>query len=144
MDENKTIKYLAYICVFVFILALCWYMLRPTNGTGHYNNIETGLGNIEAEQRRAGESVERITSGIERSEASAGRIGESIERSTDIARNLADDIRRNDEIMRDALERIEFAERRKREADAGIERCESRITDGLRINDESKSIFARY
>lgn len=143
MDKKTDCLWIVGIFLLVCI-AMYWLLLGVKGNGGHYDNIQTGLGNIETEQRRAEESIDRISEGIDRSQESAGRIGASVERSEDIARSIADDIRRNDDALRDALERIGDAESRKCEIDAGVKRCENRIADGIRCNHESKSIFERY
>lgn len=143
-EKSKAFYYGAIVAFVLFVVSVCWWVLHTNDGAGHYNNIQDGLGKIENEQRNASESIERVTSGIERGEESASRIGESIERSEVIIESLADEFERNAGYVDTAIERIRDAESGNRESDARIEKCESRITDSLRINDESKSIFARY
>ena len=95
MDENKTIKYLAYIGVFVFILALCWYMLREpdvSNQRERANDVRTELDNTGAAQRDAESHIvnagQRIDSGIGLADEIAGRIDEAESRIADsTARN---------------------------------------------------------
>ena len=143
-DKSKAFYYGAIVAFVLFVVAVCWWVLRSNDGNGHYNNIQEGLGNIESEQRRAEESIGRITGGIEQSEDSAERIRESVGRSDAIIETLADEFERNAGNVDAAIERIEDAESRNREVDARIEGGEKRISDGLRVNSESEQIFSRY
>lgn len=145
MDKDKILQSVLVVAIIgIICVALYWLLLGVKPERRDYDDIQNGLANIDAEQRNAAESIGRVTDSIERSEASAERTGDSIDRSEDITRDISDGIRRNDEAVRDALDRIADAESRKRKADAGIEKCESRISDGIRCNNESKSIFDRY
>ena len=109
-EKSKAFYYGAIVAFVLFVVAVCWWLLRDTGGNGHYNNIQDGLGKIESEQRRAEESIGRITGGIERSEDSAERIRESVGRSDAIIETLADEFGRNAGNVGAAIERIEDAE----------------------------------
>lgn len=109
MDENKTIKYLAYIGVFVFILALCWYMLREPDVHDQRDaarDVTESLDRAGSEQQRAIESTERIQSGLERSVVVIERIEErtgNAESAVDRAASGNEEARR---IVEDSQRRV--------------------------------------
>ena len=108
MEKNKTIKYLAYIGVFIFILAVCWYLLREpdvSNQRERANDVRTELGNVGDAQRDAEKNLDsagqRIDRSIESADEIAGRIDEATkriesvqERSEPVAGILEDSERR--------------------------------------------------
>ena len=81
MDENKTIKYLAYIGVFVFILAVCWYLLTEPDvhdQRDRADDVRESLDRDGAEQRNAESNIERIERGLDDSLGRADEIAERI------------------------------------------------------------------
>ena len=87
MDENKTIKYLAYIGVFVFILAVCWYLLTEPDvhdQRDRADDVRDELSNAGDAQRYAESHIvnagKRIDRSFESADEIAGRIDEATER----------------------------------------------------------------
>ena len=87
MEENKTFKAIAYIGVFVFVLALCWYLLSEPNVSDQRdraNDVGAELGNVGNAQRDAESHIvnagQRIGRSIESADEIAGRIDEATER----------------------------------------------------------------
>ena len=111
MDENKTIKYLAYIGVFVFILAVCWYLLREPyvhDQRERASDIRNELSNTGNAQRDAQGHIDNAGRGIDRSinavdEIAGGlgeaesRIAESEKRNAECAEIVSDSERRIEE-----------------------------------------------
>ena len=84
MEENKTFKYAAYIGVFIFIIAIGWYLLSEPNVSNQRdraNDVAESLGRAGSEQRNAESNIERIGRGIDESIGRADRIEEGIERA---------------------------------------------------------------
>ena len=116
MDENKTIKYLAYIGVFVFILAVGWYLLREPDvhdQRERTSDITESLGRVGEEQRNAESNLDRIERGLD----------DSIGRADEIAERISD-----------AESAITASQERRGECEKLISDSESRIA-------ESKSII---
>ncbi len=142
--QNNGMRYTCFIVIFLCVIAGLWYLFsRPEHG-GNIDNIETGLDNIAAEQRRAEESLGRIREGIDRSEESLGRITDSVERSGELIGSVRDDVGRITGEVDSAIEGIRSAETRNREVEERIGDVRERIRDGIRRADESESIFAKY
>ena len=114
MEENKTIKYLAYIGVFVFILALCWYMLREpdvSNQRDRANDVRTELSNVGNAQRDVESHIVNAGQRIDRSVESVDEIARGIDEATE---RIEDSTARNAEcagILADSERRIEESER---------------------------------
>ena len=114
MDENKTIKYLAYIGVFVFICAVAWYLLTEpdvSNQRERANDVRNELSNAGDAQRDAqghlDNAGQRIDRSVELADEIAGGIDEAAER-------IADSEKRNAEcagILEDSERRIEESKR---------------------------------
>ena len=90
MEENKTFKAIAFIGVFVFVCAVCWYLLSEPdvhNQRDRANDVRTELSNAGTAQRDAQSHIDnagqRIDSGIGLADEIAGRIDEATERITD-------------------------------------------------------------
>ncbi len=107
MDENKTIKYFAYIGVFVFICAVAWYLLSEPDVHDQRDaarDVTESLDCAGSEQQRAIESAERIQSGLERSvvvieriEERTGNAESAVDRATsgnEAARRIVEDSQR--------------------------------------------------
>ena len=114
MEKNKTIKYLAYIGVFIFILAVCWYLLREpdvSDQRDRANDVRDELSNTGTAQRDAESHLvnagQRVDRSLELADEIAGGIDEAAER-------IADSEKRNAEcagILEDSERRIEESKR---------------------------------
>ena len=144
-SQNEGMRHTCFIVILIVILCGLWYLFsRPESGGGNYNNIEVGLDSIAREQQTAKDSIGRIQQGIERSEESVERLADSVERSGELVGSISNDIERSAGEVDIAMERVRSAGERNREVEEGISRAEERVSDGLRINSASESIFARY
>ena len=109
MDENKTIKYLAYVGVFVFICAVAWYLLSEPDvhdQRDRARDVEQSLGRVGAEQRNAESNIERIERGLD---DSLGRADEIAERISDAESAITASQERGGEcekLIRDSESRI--------------------------------------
>lgn len=89
MEDNKYIKAIAYIGVFLFIVAVCWYLLREpvSDYRERADDVRTELSNTGAAQRDAEKHIidagERIDGSIKLADEVAGRIDEAAERIAD-------------------------------------------------------------
>lgn len=97
MDENKTFKYIAFVGVLVFILAVVWYLLREPNVSNQRdrtNDVRTELGNVGNAQRDAENHIDnagqRIDRSVELADEIAGRIDEAESRIEDSAKRNAE------------------------------------------------------
>ena len=109
MEDNKYIKAITYIGVFLFIVAVCWYLLREpvSDYRERADDVRAELSNTGAAQRDAEKHIidarERIDGSIKLADEVAGRIDEAAER-------IADSEERNAEcagILADSERRIE-------------------------------------
>ena len=96
MEENKYIKAIAYIGVFLFVVAVCWYLLAEpvSNYRDRANDVRTELSNAGTAQRDAESHIVnaggRIDSGIGLADEIAGGINKATERITDSAERNAE------------------------------------------------------
>ena len=114
MDENKTFKYIAFVGVFIFICAVCWYLLREpdvSNQRDRASDVRDELANTGAAQRDAESHIVnaggRIDRSLESADAIAGRIDEAAERIADSAERNAECA----ELVADSERRIEESKR---------------------------------
>ena len=114
MEDNKIVKGACYIGIFVFIVAVCWYMLSEPNvhdQRSRADDVRTELSNAGTAQRDAQGHIDnagqRIDSGIGLADEIAGRIDEATERITDSAERNAECT----ELVADSERRIEESKR---------------------------------
>ena len=115
MDENKVFKGLAYCGVFVFMLAVCWYLLAEPNISDQReraSDVGAALERAGSEQHDAERDIERVGRGIDA----------SIERADEVASGI-------DEAER----RIEASQERGGECAEVIADSERRIKESKRI-----------
>ena len=91
MEENKVIKGLAYCGVFVFVLAVCWYLLREPdvhNQRDAAARVTESLERAGSEQRDAENHLVNvgrgIDSGLERADEIERGIDEAESRIADV------------------------------------------------------------
>ena len=114
MEENKLVKGLCYLGVFIFVLAVCWFLLREPDvhdQRERANDVRTELGNAGNAQQDAQSHLDnagqRIDRSLELADEIAGRIDEAEER-------IADSTARNAEcagLVADSERRIEESKR---------------------------------
>ena len=114
MEENKYIKAIAYVGVFLFVCAVCWYLLTEPDvhdQRDRANDVRSELSNTGTAQRDAQSHIDnagqRIDRSIESADEIAGRIDEATER-------IADSAERNAEcagLVADSERRIEESKR---------------------------------
>ena len=114
MEENKAFKYAAYLGCFIFIVAVCWYLLREpdvSNQRERANDVVQSLDSAGAEQRNAQKHIERIG---QRIDDSIGYV-ENIERGIDEAQSRIADVQERSgkcaELLEDSERRIAESER---------------------------------
>ena len=114
MEENKTFKAVAYIGVFVFICAVCWYLLSDvSNNGGTAIDVREQFDRVGEEQRNAENALV------------------DVERGLDASSRIADEV----------SERIDDAENRTEQVKAGLDDCARLVEDSERRIEESKSIL---
>ena len=84
MDENKVVKGLAYCGVFVFMLAVCWYLLAEPDVSDQRERADS----VGAALERADEIASGIDEAESRIEASQERRGECAEILEDSERRI--------------------------------------------------------
>ena len=114
MEENKYIKAIAYVGVFLFVCAVCWYLLAEpvSNYRDRANDVTESLGRVGEEQRNAESNIERIERGLD----------DSIGRADEIAERISD-----------AESAITASQERRGECEKLISDSESRISESKRI-----------
>lgn len=110
MDENKLFKGLAYCGVFVFVFAVCWYLLREPDVSDQRDaaaRVAESLGRAGSEQRNAERNLVNVGRGID----SGIERADEIERGIDEAESRIADVQSRGgecaEILADSERRIE-------------------------------------
>ena len=81
MEENKVFKCAAYIGVFIFIFAVCWFLLSEpdvSNQRERADDVRSALDRAGSEQRNVEGNLERIGRGLDDSIRKADGIAERI------------------------------------------------------------------
>jgi peptidoglycan hydrolase CwlO-like protein len=110
VDENKTFKYIAFVGVFIFICAVCWYLLREpdvSNQRDRASDVRDELANTGAAQRDAESHIVNAGGRIDRSLESVDEIAGVI---SEAESRIADSEKQNAEcasIVEDSERRIE-------------------------------------
>ena len=97
MDENKFVKSIMYIGIFVFVLAVCWYLLCESDvhdQRERSNDVRTELSNTGNAQRDAQSHIDNAGQRIDRSVELADEITRGIDEATE---RIADSAERNAE-----------------------------------------------
>ena len=114
MEENKFLKSLFYIGVLIFILAVCWWLLREPNVHDQRDAAADVRGALERtgnEQRNAQTHIERIERGLDDSIRSVDTISKRIDDAANAINSSADRRRECEEIIGDSESRIEESRR---------------------------------
>ncbi len=70
VEENKILRYGFFVAGIVFVLAVCWYLLREPavhDQRDAARSVTESLDRVGSEQQRAAESARRIEAGLDRS-----------------------------------------------------------------------------
>ena len=122
MEENKTFKAIAYIGVFVFVLALCWYLLSEPNVSDQRDrasDVRNELANTGAAQRDAEKHLDSAGQRIDNGIGLADEISRGIDEATE---RIADSTARNAE----CAELVADSERRIAESRAILQAVRNR------------------
>jgi len=109
VDKEKLLRAFFYVAGFVFVLAVCWYLLAEPDVRDQRDRADDVTGALEragSEQQRAIESAERIQSGLERSVVVIERIEERTGNAADAVDRVADGNEAARRIVEDSQRRV--------------------------------------
>ena len=107
--DKKAGFYVWVVIVLLFIVGLCWYLLREPGVRDQRDrayNVTESLGRAGVEQQNASNAIERVGRAIDDSIERADGITERISKAENAITTSADRQRECDQILRDSESRI--------------------------------------